>query len=154
MEQPGLKFVLEISIGVTPGKLLELGPVGKGIRKVVPLLGGTFEGPGIKGTILPGGYDWQFVRPDGVTEMDARYVLKTDDDVLITIVNRCLRHGTPEAMQKIANGELADPSEYYFRTAPIFETASAKYDWLNRHIFIANGIRKPDQVQIQVWQVL
>lgn len=117
-------------------------------------MGGQFEGPGIRGAILPGGYDWQFVRPDGVTEMDARYVLKTDDEVLITAVNRCLRHGTPMAMQKIADGELADPSEYYFRTTPVFETASARYDWLNRHIFIANGIRTPSQVLIQVWQVL
>ncbi len=154
MEQPGLQFVFEIRIDVTPGKLLELGAVAKGVKKIVPILGGQFEGPGIKGTILPGGYDWQFVRPDGVAEMDARYVLKTDDGVLITVVNRCLRHGTPEAMQKIADGEFAGRAEYYFRTTPIFETASAKYDWLNRHIFIANGIRKPNEVLIQVWQVL
>jgi hypothetical protein len=154
MKQPGLQFVFEIRINVTPGKLQELGAVAKGVKKIVPILGGTFEGPGIKGTILPGGYDWQFVRPDGVAEMDARYVLKTDDHVLITVVNRCLRHGSPQAMQKIADGELAEPSEYYFRTTPIFETATFKYDWLNRNIFIANGIRTPDQVLIQVWQVL
>jgi len=154
MEQPGLQFVFEIRIEVTPGKLLEMGDVAKRVKKIVPILGGHFEGPGIKGTILPGGYDWQFVRPDGVTEMDARYVLKTDDKVLITVVNRCLRHGSPEAMRKIADGELADPSAYYFRTSPVFETASAKYDRLNRHIFVANGIRKPDEVIIQVWQVL
>lgn len=154
MEQPRLQFVFELRIDVTAGKLQELGAVGKGVKKVVPILGGEFDGPGIKGAILSGGYDWQFVRPDGVTEMDARYVLKTDDDVLITVVNRCLRHGTPEAMQKIANGDLADPSEYYFRTTPVFETADGKYDWLNRHIFIANGVRTPDRVLIQVLQVL
>jgi hypothetical protein len=154
MTPPGLKFVFEIKIGVTPGKLPEMGPTAKGLKKIVPVLGGTFEGPEIKGDIMPGGYDWQLIRSDGVTEIEARYVFQTDDGVLITIVNKGLRHGTPEAMRRIAVGELADPSTYYFRTAPVFETSSPKYDWLNRGIFIANGIRKPNEVLIQVWMVV
>lgn len=154
MTQPGLQFVFEIRIAVTGGKLLELGTTARGVKKIVPITGGQFEGPGIKGTILPGGYDWQLVRADGVSEIEARYILKTDDDVLITIINKGLRHGTPEAMRRIANGELAAPSKYYFRTSPVFETSAAKYDWLNRNIFVANGIRKPDQVLIAVWMVL
>ncbi|HEY2581589.1 MAG TPA: DUF3237 domain-containing protein [Mucilaginibacter sp.] len=154
MEQPGLQFAFEIRVNVTPGKLLELGWTAKGVRKIVPILGGEFEGPGIKGTIMPGGYDWQLIRKDGVAEIEARYVLKTDDDVLFTIVNTGLRHGPPETMKRIANGELVHPSEYYFRSIPIFETSSDKYDWLNRNVFIANGIRKPEQVLIQVWMVL
>lgn len=154
MEQPRLQFTFEIAVDVTPGKLLVSGKTAKGIRKIVPILGGQFEGPGIKGTVLSGGYDWQLIRADGVAEMDARFMLQTDDNVLITVVNRCLRHGTPEAMQKIAEGQFAEPSDYYFRTSPIFETSSPRYDWLNRHIFIATGIRRPDQVLIQIWQVL
>ncbi|MEO6849342.1 MAG: DUF3237 domain-containing protein [Mucilaginibacter sp.] len=154
MVQPGLQFVFEIQIDVTGGKLLELGATAKGVKKIVPILGGQFEGPEIKGVIVPGGYDWQLIRHDGVAEVEARYILKTDDDVLITIFNKGLRHGTPEAMQRIADGELADPKNYYFRTAPVFETTAGKYDWLNRNIFLANGIRKPDQVLIQVWMVL
>jgi len=154
MVQPGLQFVFEIQVDVTPGKLLELGATARGVKKIVPILGGQFEGSGIKGSIMPGGYDWQLIRHDGVAEVDARYVLKTDDDVLITITNKGLRHGTREAMQRIADGQLVEQTEYYFRTAPVFETAPDKYNWLNRNIFIANGVRKPDQVLIQVWMVL
>src|SRR6185437_2471156 len=98
MVQPGLQFVFEIQVDVTPGKLLELGATARGVKKIVPILGGQFEGSGIKGSIMPGGYDWQLIRHDGVAEVDARYVLKTDDDVLITITNKGLRHGTREAM--------------------------------------------------------
>ena len=154
MEQPVLQFVFEIRVDVAGGKLPELGKTAKGIRKMVPILNGEFEGPEIKGVVLPAGCDWQLIRNDGITEVEARYLLRTDDDALITIINKGLRHGTPDAMQRIANGELAPPSEYYFRTAPIFETSSDRYDWLNRHIFIANGIRTPDQVFIHVWKVL
>ncbi|HEY4323988.1 MAG TPA: DUF3237 domain-containing protein [Mucilaginibacter sp.] len=154
MEQPNLQFVFEIRIDVAGGKLPELGKTAKGVRKIVSILSGRFEGPEIKGIILTGGYDWQLIRNDGVAEVEAHYVLKTDDDVLITITNKGLRHGTADAMQRIANGELVAPSEYYFRTSPVFETAADKYDWLNKNIFIANGIRTPDQVLIQVWKVL
>ena len=139
MGQPGLQFVFEIRVEVTPGKLLELGKTAKGTRKIVPILGGIFEGPEIRGIILPGGYDWQLARTDGVSEVEARYVLKTDDDVLITIINKGLRYGTPDAMQKIANGELASSSEYYFRCAPVFETVAGKYDWLNGISLLRTG---------------
>jgi hypothetical protein len=154
MVRPELQFVFEIQADVTPGKLLELGATAKGVKKIVPILGGQFEGPGIKGIIMPGGYDWQLIRHDAVTEVEARYVLKTNDDVLITIINKGLRQGTLEAMQRIADGESVEPTEYYFRTAPYFETTPGKYDWLNRNIFIANGVRKPNYVLIQVWMVL
>ena len=77
MEQPKLKFVFEISIQV--GSVREVGETGKGLRKIVPVTGGTFEGPEIKGIVIPGGYDWQLLRSDDVLEIDARYVLQTDE---------------------------------------------------------------------------
>ncbi len=154
MEAPQLVFAFEINILVAPGQMQELGLTGKGVRRVIPILGGSFEGPAIKGTILPGGYDWQLLRNDGVAEIDARYLLQTTDGVLITIVNTGLRHGPEEVMQKMAHGEEVSPDAYYFRTIPVFETADPRYDWLTKSIFIANGIRKPDQVIIQVWKVV
>ena len=153
MQQPGLEFAFRISVDLTAG-IQEIGNTGKGIRKVVPITGGTFEGPNIKGKVVAGGYDWQLLRTDGVVEIDARYLLQTDDGDLITITNTGLRHGPPEVMQRLAKGEEVDASEYYFRSIPVFETGNSKYDWLMRSVFIATGIRKPKQVLIDVWRVV
>jgi len=154
MEQPRLEFAFEIRADVKGGKIQEVGATAKGLRRAIPIIGGKFEGPAIKGAIVPGGYDWQLVRTDGFIEIEARYLLKTDDGALITIVNTGLRHGTKEAMERMAKGEEIPPDEYYFRSIPVFETADSKYGWLTKHIFIANGIRKPELVLIQVWKVL
>lgn len=153
MQQPQLEFAFRISVDLTGG-VQEIGETGKGIRKVVPITGGTFEGPNIKGNVVPGGYDWQLVRTDGVVEIDARYLLQTDDGDLITLTNTGLRHGPPEVMQRLAKGEEVDASEYYFRSIPIFETGNAKYNWLNSSVFMATGTRKPKQVLIDVWRVV
>ena len=152
MEQPALEFSFRISVDVTG--IQELGKTPKGIRKVVPITGGTFEGPNIKGKVVAGGYDWQLLRSDEVVEIDARYLLQTDDGDLITLMNTGLRHGPPEVMQRLARGEEVDASEYYFRSIPVFETGNPKYDWLMRSVFIATGIRKPKQVLIDVWRVV
>jgi hypothetical protein len=154
MEQPRLEFAFEIRADVKGGKIQEVGVTAKGLRRAVPIMGGKFEGPEINGEILPGGYDWQLVRVDGVIEIEARYLLKTDDGALITIVNTGIRHGAKEAMERMAKGEEVSPDEYYFRSIPVFETADANYEWLTKHIFVANGIRKPELVLIQVWKVL
>jgi hypothetical protein len=152
MEQPKLKFVFEISIQV--GSVREVGETGNGIRKIVPITGGTFEGPEIKGIVIPGGYDWQLLRSDDVSEIDARYVLQTDDAALITIVNKGLRHAPAAVMKRIAMGEDVKADEYYFRSIPVFETGEKKYEWLVKNVFIATGTKKPDKVLIAVWQVL
>jgi hypothetical protein len=84
---------------------------------LIPIVGGSFEGPGIKGTVIPGGYDFQLLRNDNVMEIDARYVLQTGDGALITIVNRGLRHADKEVMQQMASGGIeVSPSLYYFRS--------------------------------------
>ena len=147
-----MEFCLRISVDLTGG-IQELGNTGKGIRKVVPITGGSFEGPNIKGKVVAGGYDWQLVRADEVTEIDARYMLQTNDGDLITITNTGLRHGPPEVMQRLARGEEVEPSAYYFRSIPAFETGSSELAWMMRSVFIATGIRKPTQVFIDVWRI-
>ena len=142
MLTPDLQFVFELRIDVEAGKMLEVGATGKGLRRVIPILAGDFEGPAIKGIVLPGGYDWQLLRADGVAEIDARYLLQTDDCVLITIINQGLRHGATDIMQKLSNGEEVGSDQYYFRTAPVFESSDSRYDWLTKSIFIANGYSK------------
>ena len=113
------------------------GKTGKGFRRVVSIDGGSFEGPNIKGIVVAGGYDWQLVRSDGVVEIDARYMLQTDDGDLITVMNTGLRHGPQQVMQRLTKGEEVDPSEYYFRSLPVFETGNPKYAWLMGSVFIA-----------------
>jgi hypothetical protein len=121
---------------------------------MIPINGGYFKGPNIKGNVLPGGYDFQLMRTDHVLEIDARYVLQTDDGEMITIVNRGLRHGPPELMEQMARGEAVSPSLYYFRSIPLFETGSKKYEWLIRALFVATGVRKSDEVTISVYKIL
>jgi hypothetical protein len=153
MKKPELEFSFQINVDIAAGKVKEAGMTGKGLRRIVPIMGGSFEGGNIRGKVLPGGYDWQLLRSDQVTELDARYLLETDDGALITIVNQGLRHGPPEVMQRLANGEQVDPADYYFRAIPVFETGSKKYDWLTKHIFITTCIRNPDKVIVRVWKL-
>ncbi len=132
---------------------LEFGPTPAGFRRTVPIRGGYFRGPLLRGEILPGGADWQVTRPDGVTEVVARYALRTDDGALIHVVNRGFRHGPADVMRRLAAGEEVPPDAYYMRTSPRFETAHEDYAWLNRTIFVARGIRYPRQVVIKVFAV-
>ena len=139
-----LKPALEARIEV--GQVQEVGATAKGVRKFIPILGGTFSGPEIEGVILPGGADWQLVRPDGVAEIEAHYTMLTHDGVSIYIVNKGYRHGPPDVMEKLARGEDVAPDQYYFRTAPRFEVARGKYDWLARSVFVGTGERRKDHV--------
>jgi len=120
----------------------KLGAVPNGTRVIAPIAGGTFEGPRLRGKVLPGGGDWTLLRSDGVLELDLRITLETDDGALIYMTSFGLRHGPPEVLAALARGESVDPSKYYFRTAPRFETGAPRYGFLNRIIAIASGDRR------------
>ena len=124
------------------------GPIGE--RRVVPISGGRVEGPRLSGTILPGGADAQLIRADGVAEIEARYIVRTDDGALVYVVNRGLRHAAPDDMARLLRGEPVPPERVYFRTAPVFETASPSYAWLHRALFVGHGERHPAEVVIRV----
>jgi hypothetical protein len=99
----------------------------------VPLTGGTFTGPEITGTLVPGASaDWQTVRPDGTVIGDIRYTLRTDASDLLYVQSRGVRHGPAEVLARLSRGEDVDPSEYTFRAAIQIETASPDLDWLNK----------------------
>jgi hypothetical protein len=136
------------------GAIQEVGNTAHGRRRIIPIVGGRFEGPAIKGTVEPGGADWQIIRTDNVAELDAHYTLKTEDGVFIYIINKGYRHGPAEVLQRLAKGDTVNPKEYYFRTTPVFETASEKYDYLNKYIYIASGERKKESVIIHFYKVL
>ena len=148
--QPEFSFTATTTLG----SVQDLGFTPHGPRRIIPITGGIFEGPAIKGTVEPGGADWQIIRADNVAELDAQYTLKTDDGVLIYIRNKGYRHGPANVMQRLAKGEAVDAKEYYFRATPVFETASEKYNYLNKFIYIASGERKSDSVIIHFFKVL
>jgi hypothetical protein len=151
MTAPELEFVCELN--ATLAAAIEIGHTPAGLRRIVTLIEGTFEGPLLRGTILPGGVDWQIIRADGVAELDAHYVLKTADGVLIRVQNGGLRHGPAEVLKRIADGGNVDPSEYYFRTTPVFEAPAGPYEWLNRSIFTATAHRKASSVIVAIFRV-
>jgi hypothetical protein len=150
--KPSLELLFEARGLLQPS--LVVGETPEGLMRVVPITGGTFEGPRIRGTIVPGGADWQYVRTDGVAVLEARYLLRTDDDVLIEVCNRGLRHGPEEVMRRLAAGEPVDPNEYYFRAAPSLTAPAGKYDWLNKSLFLCTGARYPTGITLWVYQVL
>jgi hypothetical protein len=140
---------------VRVGTLLNIGVVPHGNRRTAPLGGGTFEGPRLRGAILPGGSaDWQLLRSDGVLEMDIRFTLRTDDGALISMKSFGLRHGPPEVIAALGRGETVDPSTYYFRTMPRFETAHPSYAYLNHLIAVATGDRRPEGPIYTIHEVL
>ncbi|MEK3934651.1 DUF3237 domain-containing protein [Sporosarcina sp. FSL W7-1349] len=135
-------------VTITVGPPIEIGHTGAGIRRVIPITGGTVEGAGLHGEVLPGGADYQLIRNDGVTEVVAHYVLQMSDGELIYVVNKGYRHGPPDIMEKLKAGEPVPDGSYYFKTTPVFETASEAYQFLNRTIYVGNGIRRPAAVEI------
>lgn len=146
------EFAFELRASVDA--VQEVGETPAGRRRFIPITGGTFEGPKLKGVVLPGGADAQVIRSDGVTDLVARYTLKVEDGTLIYVVNRGLRHSSPEIMQRLMRGETVDPASYYFRTTPSFEVAPGPHDWLNRSIFIGTGARYAAEVHLRYFRVL
>jgi hypothetical protein len=149
---PQTEFVLELR--VTIGPVLELGSGSFGLRRTVPITGGTVQGPKLSGRVLPGGADWQFVDRDGLTFVDARYVIETEDGVRIEVRNQGIRHGAKDVLDRIAAGQPVPSTEYYFRTTPRFYPPDGDYDWLKRSIFLGDAERYAGLVIIRVWRVL
>jgi hypothetical protein len=132
--------LMKVEVVVPPPQ--KLGAVPQGTRVIAAITGGTFEGPRLRGKVLPGGGDWTLLRSDGVLELDLRITLETDDGALIGMSSFGLRHGPAEVLAALSRGEPVDPSEYYFRTAPRFETSAPQYAFLNRVMAIASGDRR------------
>ena len=135
-----------------PLQMVGATPIGE--RRIAKVTGGSFAGPELKGTILPGGGDWLLLRADGVLQLDVRVTLKTDDDALIYMTYRGFRHGPAAVMERLNKGEAVDASEYYFRIAARFETGSEKYSWLNKILAFGSGVRLKDGPIYDIYQVL
>ena len=149
---PKLELAFEAHVEV--GKPDEVGPVAGGTRRLIPILGGTFSGPDLKGKILPGGSDHQLLQPDGFTQLEARYFLQTDEGEKIYVVNRGVRYGAPEVLARLNAGERVDPSLIYFRTAATVETNAPRLQAMTRAIFVCVGERYPTEVVLRFYRVL
>jgi len=150
---PGIttEFLFKIALEVP---VLALGETPYGERRVARFQGGSFEGPKLRGIVSSGGGGWILLRRDGVLDVEVRIVLETDDKHMIYMHWRGLRHGPKEVIDRLNRGETVDPSSYYFRTTPYFETSSEKYSWLNRICSIATASRVDDRRAFDVYQVL
>lgn len=148
---PGLTHIADFRVLIAAP--IVVGETAEGLRRVIPITGGTVTGPRLSGCVMASGADFQVVRPDGYTTLEARYVIALDDGALIYVVNTGVRFGPPAVMARILNGDIVDPSLVYFRTTPRFETASPEHQWLTRPLFLASGARHPDHVEISVFEV-
>jgi hypothetical protein len=119
-------------------------PLNLGLRRIVPLTGGTFSGPKLKGTALSGGADWILARADGVAVLNVRVTLRTDDDQLIYMTYDGIVYSPPNAK----------PGETYQRVTPRFETGSAKYQWLTRIVAVGVGRPPATKAVYRVYQIL
>jgi hypothetical protein len=144
--------LMTLKLAVDGMQVIGEGPAGN--RRVGLVAGGTFEGPKLRGTVLPSGTDWIAVRADGVTTLDVRLVLETDDKATIGLQYRGLRHGPADVMAKVNGGEFVDPSLYYFRTVVTFETSAPQYAWLNKVFGVGTGSRPPEGPVYDIFEVL
>jgi hypothetical protein len=146
-----LESLLKADITLAAPQDLGESPLGR--RRIINITGGTFRGKRLSGKVLPGGADWQVIRTDGVADLDARYTLETEDGALIYVRNHGYRHGPADVLKKLSLGEEVDPSLYYMRTTPLFETGDQRYAWLNRLICVGTGARKKNSVHLEIFEV-
>jgi hypothetical protein len=133
-----------VTIGATPA----------GIRRVGSVIGGLIEGERLRGRVLPGANDWQQWRTDGSLALDVRLAFETDRGALVAMTYRGVRHGPSEVIARLERGEAVEPANYYFRIAPMFETADADLAWLNHIVAIGTGHRAPEGPTYQIFEVL
>jgi len=136
------EFLFRMVLTAGAPQMIAAGP-GKELR-VVPVTGGTFEGPSLKGDLVPGTTaDWLRVEPDGTAHMDVRLVLKTTSGATLFMSYSGVRHGPPAVLEKLGRGEQVDPGDYYFRIMARFETSDPGLGWLNRALAVGIGQRPP-----------
>jgi hypothetical protein len=149
--KPQFEFLFRASLMAGIARSVGRTPVGE--RRIVEIVGGEVTGPKLTGTVLPGGADWQVVRDDGTTVLEARYTVQTEDGSLVYVQHAGFRYGPPDLPFRIARGEDVDPARYYFRTAPTFETSAPALAWLNRTVAVCTGMRTKDRAILDFYAV-
>jgi hypothetical protein len=131
-----------------------VGPTRNGELRVVPVTGGTVQGPALTAEVLPGtAADWLRVDPDGTAHMDVRLTLKAASGGIAYMHYSGIRTGAPEVLVRLNSGQPVDPSEYYFRIAARFETGAAELAWMNKVIAIGVGQRPPSGPTYDIYAI-
>ncbi len=141
-----------LSLSVDVAAPVEVGPIPEGLRRYIPIVGGTFAGD-VSGRILPGA-DWQTILSDGTIELAAHYALETDLGERIEVISTGLRAGPPDVLARLNKGEAVDPALYYFRTFIRLRTASERLRRLNMLLAYSKGERRASTVHLQVFEIL
>lgn len=148
---PALKFFADLSVQVAQPQ--HVGRTARGVRRLIPIVGGEAIGDGWRARVLPGGADFQLLLTDTLADLDARYTLEVDGGDLIYVCNRAIRTAAPEVMARLVRGEVVDPALVYFRCCPSFETASPTLRWINERMFVGSGARHPDRVEMRFFEI-
>jgi Protein of unknown function (DUF3237) len=151
MDNIGLEFAFEITAQI--GVPLTGGAGRLGQRRIIPITGGTVQGPRLNGRVLPGGADYELVRPDGNSRLEAHYGIEAEDGTPIYIVNRGLYVAPASVTARLDAGEDVPPTDYYLRAAPVFDAPDGPHGWLSDHLFVSACRFTPDAVTIKVFLV-
>ena len=146
-----LEPLLTLHVEVEP--ILNAGDTPDGEVRLIPFTRGHFEGPGLRGTLLPGGTDWQRVRADGVLEIRAHYLLETEQGERIEVRSEGIRHAEQAVLERLARGEAVPAGEYYFRTHVRLNTAAPRLAHLNRMLIVSSGERSKSAVRLTLFAV-
>lgn len=150
---PQLEHVCDLA--VTIAAPVEVGHTPAGLRRMIPITGGTVTGPRLNGKVLAGGADFQLILGGGTqAHLDARYVIELDDGNRVFVQNTALRVASLENSQRIMNGQPVNPEEIYFRCQPKMEATTPAWAWLSESQFIGTGRRAPNGVFLSFYRVL
>ena len=149
---PALLAFADLSVQVAAP--IEVGNVGHGTRRVIPILGGTCTARDWTAKVMPGGADFQLIVNERMARLEARYVLETDAGDRIYVHNDAVRTAAPEVMARLVRGEPVDPSLVYFRCAPRFEASAPSLAWMMERVFLGTGLRRPNDVVMRFFEVM
>lgn len=150
--EPRLELLYEMHVDLEAPQLIGQTPLGN--RQIFYVRGGSFKGPRLRGDVLPGGGDWALIRADGVLQLDVRATLRTDDGALVYAWYYGVLDASQEVYRRIFAGEDVPVSEYYFYTAPMFQTGAPEYQWLNRMLAAGKGKVVPGGVEYRVFALV
>ena len=150
---PTLEHVCDLAVTIAPA--VEVGHTPAGLRRMIPITGGSVSGPRLNGKVMAGGADFQLILGGGTqAHLDARYVIELEDGSRVFVQNTALRVASVENSQRIMNGQAVNPDEIYFRCQPKLEATASPWAWLSESQFIGTGRRAPDGVYLSFYRVL
>ena len=149
---PGLARFADLSVQVAAP--IEVGAIGHGTRRVIPIVSGSCVARDWSARVLAGGADFQLIVNERMARLEARYVLETDAGDRIYVHNDAVRTAAPEVMARLLRGEPVEPAEVYFRCAPRFEASAPALAWMMERVFLGTGLRRPAEVAMRFFEVL